>query len=229
MGITDLASRLGLNFEFVGKVALIVFFGSAATLKLGAISSLVVQWSTIDSITRWTYLAAHVCGLTFMILIIATTIIRYRPVRSAEGIEPRVSALAGTFLGVSLGLLPPVEISPAVTLAAVGLAAGGAALSAWVLLWLGRSFSIMAQARKLVTSGPYSIVRHPLYCCEAPIALGVMLLVLSPLAVAIVIVQWCIQLRRMANEEKVLRAEFMAYEEYAARVPKLFPRLFGRP
>src|SRR5262245_54254319 len=140
MGITDPASRLGLNFEFVGKAALIVFFGSAATLKLRAISSLVVQWSTIDSITRWTYLAAHVCGLTFMILIIATTIIRYRPVRSAEGIEPRVSALAGTFLGVSLGLLPPVEISPAVTLAAVSLATGGAALSAWVLLWLGRSF-----------------------------------------------------------------------------------------
>ena len=111
---------------------------------------------------------------------------------------------------------------------ATGLAAGGAALSAWVLLWLGRSFSIMAQARKLVTSGPYAIVRHPLYCCEALIALGVMLLVLSPLAVAIVIVQWCIQLRRMANEEKVLRAEFTAYEQYAARVPKLFPRLFGR-
>ena len=226
MPSTDFTSKVRLNFEFAGKVALVIFFGSGATHKAAAISSLLHQWPTIDPATRWTYLAAHLCGLIFLVLIIGTTVVRHRPVRSAEGIEPRLSALIGTFLGGALGLLPPVEISPLVTLIGVALSAVGAILSACVLLWLGRSFSIMAQARKLVASGPYTIVRHPLYCCEALIALGVMLLVLSPLAVLIVIVLWGFQLRRMVNEESVLRAEFPAYEEYAARVPMWFPRLF---
>ena len=226
MIITGFTSKFGSNFEFAGKIALIAFFGSGIAHKIRAILSLLSDWPTVDSATRWTYLAAHVCGLIFLVLIIATTIIRHRPVRSAEGIEPRISALVGTFLGGALGLLPPVEISPPVTLFAVGLSAVGAVLSAYVLLWLGRSFSVMAQARKLVTGGPYRIIRHPLYCCEELMALGLMLLVLSPWAVLIVIVQWGFQLRRMVNEERVLRAEFPAYDEYAARVPRLIPRLF---
>src|SRR5262245_43585236 len=121
MTISDWSERSGINFELVGKVALIVFFGSGIAHKMAAIGSLIRDWPTIDPTTRWTYLAAHGCALIFLTLIVGTTIFRHRPIRSAEGIEPRVSALAGTFLGGMLGLLPPIEISPTVTLVAVGL------------------------------------------------------------------------------------------------------------
>jgi protein-S-isoprenylcysteine O-methyltransferase Ste14 len=105
------------------------------------------------------------------------------------------------------------------------LIAAGWVLSACVLFWLGRAFSVMAQARGLVTTGPYAIVRHPLYLCEEITVLGVALAHLSIAAVLIVAVQWMFQLRRMANEEKVLDAAFPECAAYAARTPKILPRL----
>ena len=214
--------------ELVSKAALIVLFASGATHKVLAIGSLLHDWPTVEPITRWTYLAAHASALAFMSLLVLTTLVRYRPVRSSDGIEPRLSALAGTFLGLALGLLPPADLAPAITLIAVGLSAVGGILSAYVLLSLGRSFSIMPQARKLVTTGPYAIVRHPLYCSEELMALGVMLLFFSPFAVLIAAVHWAFQLRRMVNEEKVLRAEFPEYEAYAEHTPRVIPRLLQR-
>ena len=213
-GLTELAS----------KAALIVLFAAGATHKALSIVSLLHEWSLIEPIKRWTYLAAHLSALAFMLLLVLTTLVRYRPMRSAEGWEPRLSALAGTFLGLALGLLPPADIPPAVALIAVGLSAIGGFLSFYVLLSLGRSFSIMPQARKLVTSGPYAIVRHPLYCSEELMALGVTLLFFSPLAVLIAAVHWAFQLRRMVNEEKVLRAEFPEYAAYSQRTPRVIPR-----
>ena len=210
--------------ELVSKAALIVLFASGGTHKVLAIASLLHDWSTVEPIKRWTYLAAHASALAFMSLLVLTTLVRYRPVRSSDGIEPRLSALAGTFLGLALGLLLPADVPPAITLIAVSLSAVGGILSAYVLLSLGRSFSIMPQARKLVTTGPYAIVRHPLYCSEELMALGVMLLFFSPLAVLIAAVHWAFQLRRTANEEKVLRAEFPEYAAYAERTPRVIPR-----
>jgi protein-S-isoprenylcysteine O-methyltransferase Ste14 len=56
--------------------------------------------------------------------------------------------------------------------------------------------------------------------------IGVMMLYLSPLAVLIVMVQWIFQLRRMDNEEHVLRSAFPEYAAYAARTPKIIPGKF---
>jgi protein-S-isoprenylcysteine O-methyltransferase Ste14 len=42
----------------------------------------------------------------------------------------------------------------------------GNALAVLVMVQHGRSFSIMAEARQLVTSGVYRWVRHPLYLAE---------------------------------------------------------------
>lgn len=224
MSVATFSDRAGLYVELAGKGILIAAFGVGSSLRAFAIASLLNNWSTVEPLTRWTYLAAHLTALAFMALVIATTIVRHRPVRRAEGIEPRVSALAGTFLALSLGLLPPSDISAGVSLIGVGMSAIGGLLSACVLLWLGRSFSIMAQARRLVTSGPYAFVRHPLYLTEELMALGVMLLVVSPLAVVIVCVHWIFQLRRMVNEERVLRGSFPEYAAYAARTPRIVPR-----
>jgi protein-S-isoprenylcysteine O-methyltransferase Ste14 len=52
---------------------------------------------------------------------------------------------------------------------------GGNALAVLVLVQLGRSFSIMAEARRLVTSGVYRWVRHPLYLAEELAVIGIVL------------------------------------------------------
>ena len=46
-------------------------------------------------------------------------------------------------------------------------------LGSILVLWrLGKSFSIMPEARKLVTGGPYACARHPLYTVEIITIIG---------------------------------------------------------
>lgn len=105
----------------------------------------------------------------------------------------------------------------------------GAVSSFIVLRWLGKSFSILAEARQLVTGGPYKVVRHPLYLCDGIALIGVALQVISPLAVAIMLIIALIQFRRMINEEAVLSSAFPAYRAYAARTPRVAPALRSNP
>jgi protein-S-isoprenylcysteine O-methyltransferase Ste14 len=176
---------------------------------------------------RFLDLATRLASIAFIVLVVGMTIMRLKPIRNAEGFEPRFSALAGTFLSLALVALPLADIGTELSVASLILVATGWVLSAYVLLWLGRAFSIMAQARRLVTTGPYAIVRHPLYLCEEIAVIGVALTHLSIAAALIVIAQWLFQLRRMTNEEKVLGAAFPEYAAYAARTPKIIPGVFG--
>jgi protein-S-isoprenylcysteine O-methyltransferase Ste14 len=57
--------------------------------------------------------------------------------------------------------------------------------------------------------------------------LGILISVISPLAIAIAAVHWGFQLRRMINEEKVLAAAYPDYEIYAASTPRIIPLVRG--
>jgi protein-S-isoprenylcysteine O-methyltransferase Ste14 len=81
----------------------------------------------------------------------------------------------------------------------------------------------MAEARRLVTDGPYAIVRHPLYVAEELAVLGIFIQYASVPAALILAVQALCQLQRMHNEEAVLRRSFPEYSAYAARTARLFP------
>ena len=97
-----------------------------------------------------------------------------------------------------------------------GLGLTAAAMPLWILarLQLGRSFSVTAQARQLVTHGLYAKLRNPIYFFGglayfgALVALQVWWLVLAWLALT------PIQVVRVRREEKVLAEAFGA--EYAA-------------
>ncbi len=101
----------------------------------------------------------------------------------------------------------------------------GTILSIMCLRRLGRSFSIMASARELVTRGPYGIVRHPLYCAELVTVIGVVIAHGSILALAAGGIWLGLQYQRARFEEVVLREAFPAYDDYARRVPMMIPNL----
>jgi len=84
----------------------------------------------------------------------------------------------------------------------------------------------MAEARKLVTDGPYARIRHPLYLGEAISIVGLMLQYLSPVAVAIVGVQLSFQLLRMKNEELILTRIYPEYDAYKSRTARLLPGVY---
>ena len=92
-----------------------------------------------------------------------------------------------------------------------------------VLLHLGRSISIMAEARRLVTSGPYGVIRHPLYLAEQVAIIGIFLQFLSWQAALVLLAHFIFQIRRMLNEERVLTETFPEYRDYANRTARLIP------
>jgi protein-S-isoprenylcysteine O-methyltransferase Ste14 len=218
------ANRALLTNDFLGRATLSAIVSILAVLKGIAIYGLMTHWDKTATDERVLAVLCQVVGLAFMLAIGAMTFFRLNPHHTALGWEARISALAGTFLLLSLGLINPVLVHPSITTVGLLLIIVGLGLATYVMLWLGRSFSVMAQARCLVTSGPYRIVRHPLYLVEEIAAIGMTLLTISPLAVAILLVHFAFQLRRVANEERVLTQAFPEYEEYAARTPMLIPR-----
>jgi protein-S-isoprenylcysteine O-methyltransferase Ste14 len=168
-------------------------------------------------------LSARISLVVFLGLLIFFHLIRSRPVNKATGWEPKVSALLGLTLGNVLLLLDRSTPSPILDLVSTSLLLAGNYLCVVVLLHLGRSISIMAEARKLVTSGPYRLVRHPLYLAEQIAIVGIFLQFLSWQAVLVLLVHFIFQIRRMLNEERVLSETFTEYRDYAARTARLIP------
>jgi protein-S-isoprenylcysteine O-methyltransferase Ste14 len=163
--------------------------------------------------------------LCFAGLIGLLCVIRLKPSRQAKGFLPIAAALGGSFLLTLVNLAPLTALPGPLKSIAVTLLAFGNVLSVYCLANLGRSFSILPQARKLVTSGPYGIVRHPLYVAEAIAALGVVLLHFNLLTALTGMLLLGLQMRRVIYEESVLRLAFPEYDAYAAQVPRFIPRL----
>ncbi len=166
--------------------------------------------------------------LVFSLLAASFTLTR-RPAKAvAAGIEPRISALLGSYLILLMPLMPPADIGLFWSYVGLGFMVVGLIASGYALSFLGRSYSIMASARKLVTAGPYGIVRHPLYACEIVLMTGVMILNFSAWSVLVEILAVLFLWRRMVNEERILAQVFPEYAEYARHVPRVIPRLGGR-
>jgi protein-S-isoprenylcysteine O-methyltransferase Ste14 len=80
---------------------------------------------------------------------------------------------------------------------------------------LGKSFSITAQARQLVTTGLYSKIRNPIYLFGTVTMIGVSLVLQKAAAWIIVAVVAIGQMLRARREARVLEAAFgEAYREY---------------
>ena len=168
-------------------------------------------------------LAARISLLVFLGLLIFFHSIRSRPINKAVGWEPKVSALLGLTLGNVLLLLDRSTPSPMLDIASAALLLAGNYLCVVVLLHLGRSISIMAEARKLVTSGPYRVIRHPLYLAEQVAIVGIFLQFMSWQAALVLVVHFIFQIRRMLNEERILTESFPEYLTYASRTARLIP------
>jgi len=85
----------------------------------------------------------------------------------------------------------------------------------------------VAEGQKVISTGPYAIVRHPMYNCVivmsffSPLALG-SYYALIPLALVFPFL-----IVRILNEEKLLKKELPGYKEYCEKVKyRLFPYIW---
>jgi len=114
--------------------------------------------------------------------------------------------------------------------AAIALVIGSIWMVVWAVRTLGRQWSLGARVidgHELVTSGPYALVRHPIYSGMLGMLVATGIAVSYWWWVPIGIVLYLVGTRvRTRAEEGLLRAEFgAAYEAYAARVPAIVPFL----
>jgi protein-S-isoprenylcysteine O-methyltransferase Ste14 len=113
---------------------------------------------------------------------------------------------------------------------ALALSAAATILSGWALVHLGRQWriqAVVAEDHHLVTTGPYSVVRHPVYLA----------LLLMLVATLLVQSEWWSALVSIAGylggteirvkaEEGLLRARFQSeFEAFAARTSAYLPGL----
>jgi protein-S-isoprenylcysteine O-methyltransferase Ste14 len=171
-------------------------------------------------------IAMRLATIFFLLLMAAAVVLRARPKDKARGVEPRVSAFIGAFIVYSIPLFPRRELSVTTEMAATVLILVGSAAAVVALLQLRSSFSMMAEARRLVTSGPYRFVRHPLYLAEELAVIGLFIQFLSVWTALLLAVQIAFQLRRMHNEEAVLAATFPDYAAYHAKTARLIPGIY---
>ena len=112
----------------------------------------------------------------------------------------------------------------------VPLLFGVTALS-WALHRLGRNLTISIATKRdheLITSGPYSWVRHPLYSAGMIASVGVALLMANWFVAVAAAVFWSLIMYRTPMEEERLIATFgFAYQQYAQRVGRFVPKLWS--
>ncbi len=138
------------------------------------------------------------------------------PKRYAETVQrlrvPSGLLLAAAFVWLADPVLPTLLLG-------LPFAIAGLAIRAWAAGHLRKN-------QQLTVSGPYALVRNPLYIGSLLTALGCTLAAArSELTLLAGAVFLFIYLPVMEQEEQHLAKLFPEYQDYAARVPQLVPRL----
>jgi protein-S-isoprenylcysteine O-methyltransferase Ste14 len=219
-----LKARETKYYDVVAALPLILWFAYGA-LQIRPILVNDMHLMGSGAATLFTYVQFVSLALVtlFDLLLIYLLVVRDRPVAKSKGVLPRAFGFIGTFFGVSILQLPVAHLSLGAQIVAA-LLVGLGSLGSFVVLWrLGKSFSIMPEARRLVTGGPYALARHPLYTVEMVTICGTALQFQAPwswvLAAAVLALLWI----RSHYEEQVLEEAYPEYGAYRARTKRFIP------
>ena len=115
--------------------------------------------------------------------------------------------------------------------AAIALTLAGMAFAVWARVHLGRNWSsapMIKQQHQLIRSGPYRLVRHPIYT-GLLIALAGTFLANGRVrgALSVVVVWLSFDIKRRIEEDFMVQTFGPQYDDYRRTTGALFPRLLG--
>ena len=169
-------------------------------------------------------------GLLFLIAMLAQILFANKSKRKAGLIAnllviiPFVVVLGLFYLERYFGsvyMSTPVTWIAGATL--VGLGTVGYIISHFYLRSNWSLFASIKEGQKLITNGPYRLVRHPMYSSMTVIVLGSGLLISNSLILLFTPVVIIVYYIRSKKEETLLRAEFPEYNEYSRKTKMLIP------
>lgn len=158
---------------------------------------------------------------------------RWRESRG-EAIANRLPVLIGAAMLASPAWLPAPLTRPLLggpEHAAVGavLVAAGLALAVWARWHLGRNWSAavaVKEGHSLIRSGPYRVVRHPIYSGMGLALVGTALAIGAArglIGAALIVGGFVVKL---LAEEARMRETFPEYDDYCRRTARLIPGVF---
>lgn len=92
--------------------------------------------------------------------------------------------------------------------------------------YLSRTIEVQA-GQKVVDTGLYGVVRHPMYTATIFIFLSMPLVLASPLSFALMLIYIPLIIKRIKHEERLLKRELEGYGDYMQRVKyRLIPYIY---
>lgn len=197
-------------------------------LGLGAL--IFVSAGTLAYWQGWVFLAAVFVPMTAVVIYLARhdpgLLARRLQTHEKEAPQKLVQKVGGIFM-LALAVVPGLDrrwgwshVPPAVVIAADAVFVGAYLFIFRVFRfnsYASRTVEVVA-GQKLIDSGPYALVRHPMYLgslalyLAMPVALGSFWALLAYLPLPFVFGY------RARNEEQVLMRELAGYEDYVKRV-----------
>jgi len=171
------------------------------------------------------YLLNRVLTIAFFAFLLGIYTIRRKAVAHDHNPVAVGVALVGSFILYGIFLIPGQSRSTDISVLAASdmLLACGMIWALYSLTYLRNRFSIVPEARGLVTTGPYHFVRHPIYLGEIIAGFGLVL----PTVLSLHLLVFCIflgaQVARTYFEERMMRTVYPTYEAYARRTRRLIP------
>ena len=100
-------------------------------------------------------------------------------------------------------------------------------ISIWAAVYLGRSFGVLIEVRKVVLEGAYKWVRHPMYSGYVWFLVGFALMNFAVAFFILIPLHIFLLLYRARLEEERLAAYSPEYAEYRKRTGFIFPKFRG--
>ena len=158
-------------------------------------------------------------SLLYMVLVCAF-MFRSVPCNRSRGLQEIVIPVVGSALPFALLLSPPAQVVTENSILLYGALWWMTAATSLTVagMWsLRRAFSITVEARSIISSVTYRIIRHPIYLGEMLAAAGVAFIRFCPANAVLLVLFVSIQLFRSRMEEKKLTITFPEYSFFAAR------------
>lgn len=193
-------------------------------------------------------ISSYTTAISFGILIViwfifaGTFLLRKKPESAPDAKRAPKSFVGIALQGLSFGLIWALHRAPflspfvgnqyalniIVQILGILFAFGSIWMATSAIKELGKQWSFQARLiedHKLITSGVYQIVRHPIYAAMLGMLIATAFALSHWLVTIIAVVVFLIGTKiRTASEEKLLRDAFpKEYQEYARRVPAFIP------